>query len=122
MQISYSGDIIILFDAEGQRNSKRCKRLARSYAFILKNEEKNDLQTHKSHNCFYKFIFHTTVMLFHVIWILILKEMDTSFLMLEWMMSNGELIQWIYCLDVAVVQTNSSRISCLLSIIDHTYF
>lgn len=103
MQISYSGDTIILFDAEGQWNSMRFKRLAWSYTFILKNEEKNDLQTRESHNGFYKFIFHTTVMLFHVIWILILKEMDTSFLILQWMMSNGELIQWIYCFDVAIV-------------------
>jgi len=43
-------------------------------------------------------------MLFLVIWLLILKEMDSSFLMLEWTMSNGELIQWIYCIAIAVVE------------------
>lgn len=61
-------------------------------------------------------------MIFHVIWILVLKEMDSNFLMLEWMMNNGELIQWIYCPDVAVFQGDSLWILSPHSIIDHTYF
>lgn len=78
MLLSYHGGITILFDGGGQLKQQEI------YIFSLRNkEEKNDLWTHESHNCFYKFIFHTTVMLFYVIWILNFKEMSSSFLKLD---------------------------------------
>lgn len=106
MQLLYSGNVIILLD--GERDSETIRDLQDvpevTYSLEQIRRKKKDLWTHESHNYFYRFIFHTNVMLLYVIWILILKEMNSSLLMLGWMVSNREPFQWIYCFNVVAGQ------------------
>lgn len=108
MQLLYSGDVIILLD--GERDSETIRDLQDvpevTYSLGQIRRKKKDLWTHESHNYFYRFIFHTNVMLLYVIWILILKEMNSSLLMLGWMVRNREPCQWIYCFNVVVGQSD----------------